>query len=92
MPTEPELWVVDRMEGTVAVLVSDDGQIVDVGRASLPKGAKAGVVVRVPRDARGGLEWSRAFVDEQATRERRSAAEDVLRELRKRDPGGDIAL
>jgi len=49
-------------------------------------------VLRVSRDADGELEWGEGSVDDEATRERRAEAEGILEELRKRDPGGDVAL
>jgi hypothetical protein len=92
MSTDVRTLVVDRIEGGVAVLVTDAGETVEVGRELLPRGAREGVVVQVPRGADGLYEWSRAVLDEEATRERRGEAEEILRELRKRDPGGDVAL
>ena len=92
MSTDAELWVVDRTEGGVAVLVSDDGEVVEVERGALPRGSQAGAVLRVRRGADGQLGWSGGVVDEVATVERRAEAERILEELRKRDPGGDMAL
>lgn len=92
MSTELETLVVDRIEGGVAVLVTSDGEPVEVAPALLPREAKAGVVVRAPRRSDGSFDWHRALVDEEATRERRAEAEEILRELRKRDPGEDVAL
>ena len=92
MSTDLETLVVDRIEGDVAVLVSDEGEVLELERGLLPHGAKAGVVVRAPRGDDGSFDWARAGVDEEATRERRREAEEILRELRKRDPGGDVAL
>ena len=92
MSTELETLVVDFVEGDVAVLTTEDGHAVQVARKLLPAGAEPGVVVRVPRGDAGPFEWEGAVVDEEATRARRAEAEGILRELRKRDPGGDVAL
>lgn len=87
-----ELWVVDRVEGDLAVVVSEDGRSVEVDRDALPRACRAGDVVRVTRSADGELAWNDAVVDEEATRERRAEAERILDELKGRDPGGDVAL
>jgi len=92
MSTEVERLVIDRFEGTVAVLVSDDGTSIDVDRALLPKGAGAGDVLRVNVGPQGGFRWSEAVVDVRATAERVMEGEDILGGLRKRDPGGDVVL
>ncbi len=85
-------YAVDRMEGTVAVLVADDGTTVDVPRRRLPSGVREGSVLQVSVGEDGSLDWSSAELDE-AERERRlKRARETLDQLRKRDPGGDIAL
>jgi hypothetical protein len=92
MSTESETWVVDRFEAGLAVLVSDTGQITQAERTTLPHGAKEGTVLQVPRGEDGTIRWSEAWVDDETTKERLAEAERVLEELRKRDPGGDVAL
>lgn len=92
MSTEAELWVVDRFEGDVAVLVSDRGETLEVERALLPPDSRVGVVLRVPYGRDGAPVWSESSADQQATDERHAEAERILDELRKRDPGGDVAL
>lgn len=92
MSPDVERWVVDRLEGRVAVLVSDDGSSAEVDRARLPEGAAEGTVVRVTRDDVGEIRWSEAVVDEEATTARLDEAREILGELKKRDPGGDVVL
>lgn len=92
MSTELDRLVVDRFEGGVAVLVGADESTIEVDRSLLPRSARAGAVLRVARDDRGELQWSEAAVDEEATAERLSGAEEILDELRGRDPGGDVVL
>ena len=92
MSTEAETWVVDRFEGDIAVLVADSGEVVEAARRLLPRGSRVGVVLRVPRGGDRGLSWGEAVVDDEATRGRRGEAEGILKELRQRDPGGDVAL
>ncbi|WP_419942180.1 DUF3006 domain-containing protein [Candidatus Palauibacter sp.] len=86
------LWVVDRLEGSIAVVVRDDDERVeDVPVAELPAGSREGAVLRVPeRDGR--TDWTAAVLDEEARRARLRDAEDVLARLRRRDPGGDVQL
>ncbi|WP_419163658.1 DUF3006 domain-containing protein [Candidatus Palauibacter sp.] len=86
------LWVVDRVEGSVAVAVRDeDEHAEDVPIGELPAGSREGAVLRVPeRDGRP--DWTAAVLDEEARRARLRNAEDVLARLRRRDPGGDIQL
>ncbi len=63
--------VLDRYEGEKAVLlVGDDEASVAWPRALLPDGAKEGDVL-----------WVALSVDEQATREAREEAEELLRQL-----------
>jgi len=74
----------DRFEGkgkNVAVLLTDEGETVNVPRSLLPPGTKPGDVLTfsLERDA----EATRALAEE--TRQ----VEDKLKE---RDPGGDIKL
>lgn len=92
MPTEPELWVVDRFEDGVAVLVADDGGVIEVEAGRLPRRVASGDVLRISRDAQGVIRWGSVEVDAEATAARRTEAEDILDELRRRDPGGDVVL
>ncbi len=92
MSTDTEYLVLDRYEAEIAVLVPDDGGVVEVDRSQLPTGAKPGMVLRVTRDEAGELLWGEAQVDVEATAKRLEEAEAILSELRKRDPGGDIVL
>jgi hypothetical protein len=92
MSSEPELFVIDRIESGVAVLVGDDGAVLDIPLAKLPRGARRGTVLRAPRDATGLVQWSEAQIDEEETERRLAEAKAVLDELRQRDPGGDIIL
>jgi hypothetical protein len=92
------IWVVDRIEGDVVVLVEDgSGASMDVARARLGSSTDAGArvdegaVLRVP--VVGGVpDWGRAQADERLGRERLEEARDLLDELKRRDPGGDVVL
>ncbi len=97
MSPQEHVWVVDRVEGSVAVLIRDgdertgDERTEEVPIATLAPGSRAGVVLRVP-EKDGRPDWAAAVPDEEARRARLSEAEDVLRRLRRRDPGGDVTL
>ena len=92
MSEADRIWVVDRVEGGIAVLVADDdGETVDVPLAVLPPGVREGSVLSVSESAGEPL-WSSAVLDEEFRLERLKRAEAALDELRKRDPGGDIVL
>ena len=86
------IWVVDRVEGAIAVLVRDgDERTEDVPVRALPGGSRDGSVLRVP-EPDGRPDWTAAVLDEDARRARLREAEEVLERLRRRDPGGDIEL
>ena len=86
------IWVVDRVNPPLAVLVADDHQnAVDVPLARLPAGVREGSVLRVPHSD-GEPQWDAAEVDEELRRARLNEAEAALARLRRRDPGGDITL
>lgn len=85
------IWVVDRIEGTVAILVRDeDMRQEDVAVALLPAGIGGGAVLRVPGGNRPV--WAQAAVDEEMRQVRLCEADQALKRLRRRDPGGDIVL
>ncbi|MDE2980280.1 MAG: DUF3006 domain-containing protein [Gemmatimonadota bacterium] len=91
------IWVVDRINGAVAVLVRDgdvqcdDTRRRDIPVALLPEDIREGAVLRVP-ETDGVPDWEAARVDEELRRARIQEAEAALERLRRRDPGGDIAL
>lgn len=89
---DERLWVVDRIESGIAVLVRDDDtRPEDVPMLVLPAGVREGAVLRVP-EVRGKAAWRSSVVDVKAGRERLREVEEVLERLRKRDPGGDVVL
>jgi hypothetical protein len=83
--------VVDRIEGTVAVVVGDDGRSIDVPRRDLPKGAREGSVLRI--EAKGAtIDWSQAVIDDAERDRRLRVARENLDRLSESDRGGDIQL
>lgn len=86
------IWVVDRIESGMAVVVrDDDARQKDVPVLVLPAGTREGAVLRVP-EVQGRPVWSHAVADDEMRRERLRQAEEVLQRLRRRDPGGDVVL
>ncbi len=86
------IWVADRFESGIAVLVrDDDAETKNVPVSLLPAGTREGTVLRVPED-QGRPVWSHAVVDDEIRSQRLREAEAVLQRLRRRDPGGDVVL
>ena len=92
MSEAERIWVVDRVEGRIAVLVADDDEeTLDVPLNVLPHGLREGTVLRVT-ESKGHLLWVSAMLDEDLRLKRLRQAETALHELKNRDPGGDIVL
>ncbi len=92
--SEPQgIWVVDRIEGDTAVLVEDaTGRSLDVARSLMSVSVEEGTVLRVPVTEEGRPNWRSAVLDEELRQRRLAEARDVLDELKRRDPGGDVVL
>ena len=92
MSEAERIWVVDRVEGRIAVLVADDDEeTLDVPLNVLPHGLREGTVLRVT-ESEGHPLWASAMLDEELRLRRLRQAETALNELKSRDPGGDILL
>ena len=92
MSEAERIWVVDRVEGRIAVLVADDDEeTLDVPLNVLPHGLREGTVLRVT-ESQGHPLWASAMLDEELRLRRLRQAETALNELKSRDPGGDIVL
>ena len=86
------IWVVDRIEGAIAVMIRDeDAHEEDVPVRLLPAGIGEGTVLRAPESGDGPA-WAHAVVNEELRAARLREAEEVLTRLRRRDPGGDVVL
>jgi Ethanolamine utilization protein EutJ (predicted chaperonin) len=87
-----EVFVVDRVEGPIMIVIANDGAAREVARTTLPADIGEGAVLRVPLDEDGVPLWACAErardLEEGLLREGR----DRLDELKKRDPGGDVVL
>ena len=92
--SEPQgIWVVDRIEGDTVVLVEDEtGRSLDVSRSLISVSIDEGTVLRVPATADGDPDWSLAEPDEELRQRRLDEARDILKELKTRDPGGNVVL
>jgi len=85
-------YVLDRIEGTVAVVVGDDGRTFDVPRRTLPKGCREGTVLRIDAVAGEAPDWAEATVDDAERARRLERARETVRRLSETDPGGDVDL
>ena len=98
MPS-PQRFVVDRVEGEIAVLLSDgptsggaSGSL-EVPKRLLARGCgEEGAVVTVPLDAGGAPQWEKATRDLDEEKRRNKDARDRLQHLQRDDPGGDIVM
>ncbi len=92
--SEPQrIWVVDRIESDTVVLVQDgSGRTLEVSRSLISVSIGEGTVLRVPATEEGGPDWGLAVADEELRERRLAEAQNVLEELKKRDPGGDVVL
>ena len=84
-------YAIDRLEGKLVIVVGDDGRSMDVERSKLPKGVREGTVLRV-RIGPAGPDWSSAEIDRAEERRRREETKQLLDEMKKSDPGGDVKL
>lgn len=86
------LYAVDRIEGSLVVLLADGGGQETLRLNQLPKGLTPGTVLSVRQTENGQPDWPSALVDREETERRRGEANQILDELRKRDPGGDVSI
>jgi Protein of unknown function (DUF3006) len=85
-------YAVDRLEGNIAVLVSDSGATVQMPSVELPTGIREGAVLRVRFGAQNLPHWSSAVIDKKEEERRLKEAKKLLDEMKRSDPGGDITL
>ena len=81
-------YSVDRLEGNIAVLASDSGATLQM----LPTGLREGAVLRVRFGPQNMPDWSSAVIDRQEEERRLREAKQMLDEMKRSDPGGDIKL
>jgi hypothetical protein len=85
-------YAVDRLEGGIAVLVSDAGETVEWPRVELPSGLREGSVLRVRLGPQNRPDWSSAVIDKEEQKRRLKESKRMLDEMKRSDPGGDIRL
>ena len=91
--TQTITLVVDRLEGSTAVLIADDDREFELARRQLPKdGRREGAVLRVEMGQDDQPVWSSARVDRAEEKRRLDDAQSQLDRLKTTDPGGDISL
>lgn len=75
------VFIIDRFEGSWAVLEAPDGTIFNFPRSFLPAEAKEGDVLVFD-----------IAIDREATEKRKKEVRDLLNDLKSQDEGGDIEL
>ncbi len=91
MSTE-RIYVVDRIEGELVVLIADEtGEKENLDSWELPV-VDEGTVLAVKLDTNDKPQWGSVSILEEETERRKKYGSDRLEDLKKRDPGGDIAL
>ena len=92
-PSRTKLFVVDRREEGLLVVVDDENVSMDVEAGRLPKSCRAeGAVLRVPLDDDGVPMWEDARRNRAEERRRIAELSKRVERLRRSDPGGDIVL
>lgn len=92
-PETSRIYVVDRREGRMLVLVDDGDVALDLAASRLPRGCRSeGAVLRVPLDAGGNPLWAEARRDRAEEARRVADLTKRAERLRRRDPGGDVVL
>ncbi len=89
MSTE-RLYVVDRIEGEVAVLIDEDQRSVDAPLDRFQVPLHEGLALRVPIGDKGAPQWGKAAIDRREADVQEAA--EMLEELRERDGDGDVKL
>lgn len=85
-------FVIDRIEGSTAVIIADDGREFDVPRRALPEDVSEGTVLRLNLENPVTGDWSAAAVDDAEQARRGRQARKTLDRMQRSDPGGDIEL
>ena len=91
MSTESR-YTVDRLDASTVVLVDDDGRSTALPKSRFCLALEEGMILFVPVDGSGTPDWYAARGDHAAADEITQEAQDILDELRGRDPGGEVKL
>lgn len=84
--------VVDRFEGSYVVVEVDGRGTAELPRWLLPPDLAEGDVLRAGIGVVEGVWRIEIYVDDAESAARRAAAEETVKRLGARDPGGDVAL
>lgn len=88
-----QVFVVDRKEGKYLWLIrDDDATAVRILASDLNFRVEDGACLWVMVDQAGEPDWASARLDRALEEQRLKEARERLERLRKRDPGGDVAL
>lgn len=85
-------FVIDRFEGSTAVIVADDGREFEVPRRALPGDPSEGMVLRLNLENPVTGDWAAAAVDDAEQARRQRQARKTTDRLKRSDRGGDIEL
>jgi hypothetical protein len=85
-------YAVDRIERNIAVLVSDAGETIEMPRVELPAGVREGSVLRLRFRPAKVPDWGSAVIDKGEEQRRLKQAQQMLDEMKRSDPGGDVTL
>ena len=92
MNVSSRVYVVDRIEGRMVVLVADDGDAdFEMPRKQLSIAVQEGTVLRVPLKD-GVPDWKKAESDPAERARRLEEMRRRMARLREKDPGGDLEL
>ncbi len=92
MNVSSRVYVVDRIEGRIVVLVPDEGDVdVEMPRTQLSVAVQEGTVLRVPLKD-GVPDWKNAESDPSERARRLEEMRRRMARLREKDPGGDLEL
>lgn len=87
------LFVVDRRETTILVLVDESGRTTEVAAAKLPAACRVeGAVLRIPLDGSSHPVWQKAARDVTEEKRRRDINAARLERLQRKDSGGRVSL
>jgi hypothetical protein len=91
--TSSAVFVVDRRENKILVLVNDAGDTFEVDASRFPARCRIeGAVLRVPLGLDSAPVWNKAVRDRIEEKRRLSLLTERLERLRRKDPGGDVSL
>jgi len=85
-------WTVDRIEGEWVVVEASVGRTVQVPRSTLPSRTREGDVLQFEAVADEESAAWKVSRDAASTKERQEAIDSLHKDLKRRDPGGDVVL